>query len=351
MRGLLKYLSPFAPDQSGATSVLYGLGGILVICDAGGCTGNICGFDEPRWFDEKSAIFSAGLRDMDAILGRDDKLVAKLKKAVDQIGGDFVALIGTPVPAVIATDYRALKKMASQTVGLPVIGIECKGTALYDEGAQSAWCELFETFTPDTAGGTDSKVLGIIGMTPLDLSTTHPQECMALPEALKGYDDLYCYGMGAGLEEVGRAGCAARNLVVSPAALKAARDLQKRFGIPYETGYPFFTEIEKERFKALAGKKVLVIHQQMAANEIRSIIEKAGGSKGSVTCGTWFMQDQEVMREGDVRFTTEEKFREYVLTSDFDVIIGDPLLRRAIKEFKGTYMELSHYAISGYEGM
>ena len=60
MRGLRKYLTPFAPDQSGAVSVLYEFGGIIVICDAGGCTGNICGFDEPRWFESKSALFSAG---------------------------------------------------------------------------------------------------------------------------------------------------------------------------------------------------------------------------------------------------------------------------------------------------
>ena len=50
VRGLWKGLTPFAPDQSGAASVFYELGGILVICDAGGCTGNVCGFDEPRWF-------------------------------------------------------------------------------------------------------------------------------------------------------------------------------------------------------------------------------------------------------------------------------------------------------------
>lgn len=78
MKGMLKYLSPFAPDQSGAVSVLYDMGGITVICDAGGCTGNICGFDEPRWTDSPRPVFSAGLRDMDAILGRDDKLVEKL---------------------------------------------------------------------------------------------------------------------------------------------------------------------------------------------------------------------------------------------------------------------------------
>ena len=85
MRGLRKYLTPFAPDQSGAVSVLFELGGIVVICDAGGCTGNVCGFDEPRWFEQKSAIFSAGLRDMDAILGRDDRLVAKLADVVQKI--------------------------------------------------------------------------------------------------------------------------------------------------------------------------------------------------------------------------------------------------------------------------
>ena len=36
VRGLWKGLTPFAPDQSGAASVFYELGGILVICDAGG---------------------------------------------------------------------------------------------------------------------------------------------------------------------------------------------------------------------------------------------------------------------------------------------------------------------------
>ena len=39
MKGLRKAISPFAPDQSGASAVLYALGGILVICDAGGCAG------------------------------------------------------------------------------------------------------------------------------------------------------------------------------------------------------------------------------------------------------------------------------------------------------------------------
>lgn len=85
MKKLLKYMTPPAPDDSGASGVLFELGGIIVVCDAGGCTGNICGFDEPRWENRKSALFSAGLRDMDAVLGRDDKLVEKLSKAAKAV--------------------------------------------------------------------------------------------------------------------------------------------------------------------------------------------------------------------------------------------------------------------------
>ena len=36
MKGLRKYLTPFAPDQSGAVSVLFELGGLIVVVDAGG---------------------------------------------------------------------------------------------------------------------------------------------------------------------------------------------------------------------------------------------------------------------------------------------------------------------------
>ena len=135
MRGLRKYLTPFAPDQSGAVSVLYELGGIIVICDAGGCTGNVCGFDEPRWFERKSAVFSAGLRDMDAILGRDDRLVAKLVDAADKIDANFAAIVGTPVPAVIGTDYQALKECVKKDRP-PILAIDTDGMELYDKGGR-----------------------------------------------------------------------------------------------------------------------------------------------------------------------------------------------------------------------
>ena len=169
MKGLRKYLPPFAPDISGASSVLYEMGGILVICDAGGCTGNVCGFDEPRWFVKRSCIFSAGLRDMDAIFGRDDKLVEKLKEASEQIKAEFACVIGTPVPAVIGTDYHALKRMAEKKVSLPVLTVETTGMRQYDIGEELAYMELFRTFAKEQKD-TESGMFGVIGATPLSVS-------------------------------------------------------------------------------------------------------------------------------------------------------------------------------------
>ena len=39
MKGLRKYLSPFAPDQSGAAAVLCEFHGLIIILDAGGLCG------------------------------------------------------------------------------------------------------------------------------------------------------------------------------------------------------------------------------------------------------------------------------------------------------------------------
>ena len=146
MRGLRKYLTPFAPDQSGAVSVLYELGGIIVICDAGGCTGNVCGFDEPRWFERKSAVFSAGLRDMDAILGRDDRLVAKLVDAADKIDANFAAYCRHSGSGCDRNGLPGTERMCEKKTDLPILAIDTDGMELYDKGEEKAYLALFTAF-------------------------------------------------------------------------------------------------------------------------------------------------------------------------------------------------------------
>ena len=67
---------------------------------------------------------------MDAILGRDDRLVEKTVKACKRLDCSFIAIIGTPVPSVIGTDYKALKKMIEKKTGLPVVTVDTNGMEL-----------------------------------------------------------------------------------------------------------------------------------------------------------------------------------------------------------------------------
>ena len=83
---------------------------------------------------------------MDAILGRDDRLVEKIGKACEKLSADFIAVIGTPVPAVIGTDYRALSRMIEKKTGIPALTIDTDGTKLYDDGEKKTWKELFKKF-------------------------------------------------------------------------------------------------------------------------------------------------------------------------------------------------------------
>ena len=379
MKGLRKYLTPFAPDQSGAVSVLYELGGMLVICDAGGCTGNVCGFDEPRWFETRSALLSAGLRDMDAILGRDDRLVAKLADAAEKLDVTFAAVIGTPVPAVIGTDYRALERMLSKKTDLSVLTVNTDGMELYDRGEEKAYLALFGRFAGEnvdvepgniektqTAESCDGKRngknedvsvdiedrprVGIIGMTPQDVS-----DLKAAEEIRKLYADqglrAVCYGMGDGLKEVKKASLTVKNVVVSPAALKAAQYLQKKFGTPYEIAYPLAPELVPEM--DYRGKKILIVQQQVIANAVRKEIEKRTGEKEAITTATWFMRKEEILTDlnvdaaDDISLKEEDDFISLVEKEGYDVIFADPCMERMIPGFEGVFIPLTHFAVSG----
>ena len=354
VRGLWKGLTPFAPDQSGAASVFYELGGILVICDAGGCTGNVCGFDEPRWFGERSAIFSAGLRDMDAILGRDDRLVAKLMDAAEKIDANFAAVIGTPVPAVIATDYRALQRMCEKKTNLPILTVDTNGMELYDVGEEKAWLTLFKTFAgkevasqKEASEEDDSSKkmkIGVLGLTPHDVSDLNIEEKFWKSENENTH--YICYGMRAGIDKVKTAGSADKNLVVAPAALETAKYLEKEFGTPYEVGYPFVDELIPEL--GYERKKILIIHQQVIANAIRQEIRTRSNEQNTeVTVASWFMMKSELSEEGDLSLKEEMDYCKLVQNGNYDIVFADENMRGLVPGFKGTFVNVRHFAVSG----
>ena len=357
IHGFRRKLTPFAPDQSGAVSVLYGLGGMTVIVDAGGCAGNICGFDEPRWLlrgAQTGAVFSAGLRDMDAILGRDDLLVKKLEEASQTIRPEFIALVGTPVPAVIGTDYRALKGMTQRKTSLELIPVPTNGMNLYDKGIETALLELMKTYAKkqEDPGEQILPSVGVLGFTPMDFRLT--EDAHLLKEALReqGYGEVLLYGAEGGLDAVRRAATVSRNLVVSPGGIAAAKYLQKTFGIPYETGYPAQAEgtLSAEALQD-DPRRILIVHQQVRANalrsDLRSLCEREGRNEPSITAASWFMMIPELMEEGDISLREEEDFTALVREGGYDLIVADPVLRGLTPFYDGEWIDAVHFAVSG----
>ena len=307
MKGLRKVLTPFAPDQSGAVSVLYSLGGMTVIIDAGGCTGNICGFDEPRWHDVRSAVFSAGLRDMDAILGRDKLLVSKIANACERIDASFVALIGTPVPATIATDYKALKRMIEKETSIPVLAIPTDGMQLYDEGEARAYKALFETFSAN--GGGLEKIT--LGKTPLTFGN--------------GFEDNT-------LDDYKNIGEKTKITAASASGIEAA----KLLGRPYE----IYSSIASDTAGSIPSGKVLVCHDEVFGKTLRD--------KG-VDCdiATFFTLHDEIKEAGDRKITEEDEFTELIADGGYDVIVADECLKPLAEGFNGKWIDAPFFALSG----
>ena len=349
-RGFRRITTPFAPDQSGAVSVLYDMGGICVICDAGGCTGNICGFDEPRWFGAQSAVFSAGLRDMDAILGRDDRLVEKLADAAGQVPASFAAIVGTPVPAVIGTDYRALCRMAAKKTGLPVIGVNTDGMDYYDKGIEKTYIALLDQFCRPS--GEDpkqekSRMAGVWGFSPLDFAGILSEETLRERIRDLGYDEVLICGAGADLEDLKKAGSADRNFALSPAGAGAAKWLQDRYGTPWEYLVPNAEEVLTRIVPdpdSLRGSRVLVVHQQVLADRLRKLL---AGTADRVDTAGFFMMKQDLLQDGDSRLREETDLRSLVQERGYDTLIADRSLAPVLAGLPVRLIHLPHFAVSG----
>ena len=401
MKGLRLFLPPFAPDTAGTASVLYPLGGLVVIVDAGGCAGNICGFDEPRFkrnspipagkvtsasskpnsgpvgvfprkflnpkdllFSRKcpdrpastqkpreSVFTSAALRDMDAILGRDQHLIAHITSAVEdyQAAGrtfPFIALVGTPVPAVIGTDLQALARMIEQKHGIPTIAIDTDGTESYDIGIEKTYAALFHHLARIPSGITPRPgTVGVLGATTLDFGS---DATAALHHALRTkWKQLCLYGLSSDPAHYIDAAQNERNLVIAPSGLRAAQWLQTTFGTPYDIADPLAEQTFQHLNLPKTAKNILILHQQITANALRTLLQPRYPD-ALITCATWFRQIGAITKPQDLRLREESDLPVLVEKNNYDLILGDPLYKRALPSYHGMWIPIHHPAISGF---
>ncbi|MDR1230481.1 MAG: nitrogenase component 1 [Spirochaetaceae bacterium] len=306
MSHILFDLPPLSPDYSGVASVFHDLGALTILHDASGCTGTYTGYDEPRWFGSSSPTFCSGLREMDAIMGDDDKLLEKIKVAAREIRPPCVNIVGSPVPMVIGFDFKGFASLVERETGIPAFGFSADGLHYYDQGQRDAYLaivsRLLETsprkikgintagqalhqkqirdLRPPAAASVASRgvlspsfphsldharastvaislrssikrAVNILGASALDGFDGAALD--ALEEMLVdgGFTRLAVWGERSPWEELKESAAAELNWVVSAAALPLARFFEECFGTPFVAGLPVGREEHDRIFSTL----------------------------------------------------------------------------------------------------
>lgn len=366
MRGLFMDLPPFAADYSGVGSVFYELDGLIVILDAGGCTGNYAAFDEPRRLRLSSRIFSLGLAELDAVYGVEDSVIEKvlcyLADGASQPNPHFIVLLGTPAPMLVGTDYQAIAHQLEAETGLPVMAFDSTGMASYDVGAEKALLRLAERFIPPSTEKVPRGVI-LLGATPLDIG---PALFERLVSCLRdaGYPLLSSVSLETGFEELASAGQAEASVVCSASGLRTAQYLKARDGIPWMAGLPIGREggiaflscleetmqqghssVETWSPPCTPGKKALIIGEQVFAESLkRSLILDQGFE--SVDIASFFMLKPELITGNGETIALESESELAALRgSGYTECFGDPLYAPLLGA-ELCYTGIPHWAVS-----
>ncbi len=357
MKYTARIISRYTCDTSGVCSALYELGGMTVMHDPGGYGSIYATHDEPRWYDSESLIFVSGLTETQAILGDDTKLVQDTLQAARRVRPKFISLTGSPIPAVVGTDFEALAFEIENELGIPTFGFDTDGMHTYVAGVSKALAmvaqRLCQPGQSKLAG-----VVNILGVTPLDFSINGSAEALTQVLSDRGLTVQANWAMTSSLAQLEAAGAASANLVVTAGGLKAAQILQARFGTPYVLGTPYGPDLTDTIVTALnlaatTGENqsvinvpqdtgTIIIGESLTALSLATAIFQATGRGATIICPT--ESEAEILAYGCLTIRDEDDIESYLHHAD--TIIADPMYQ-PICPPRAKFVPLPHEAFSG----
>lgn len=374
MKQVSVVISTYTADVSGVCSALYELGGMVVIHDPSGCNSTYNTHDEPRWYEMDSLVFISGLSEIDAIMGNDDKFIQDIIRAAKELHPSFIALVRTPVPMMIGTDFEAIRDILSEETGLPVFYFPTNGMHSYIQGVEMALETVAERLVDDIDSEktgkeikeeTESISINLLGVTPLDFSVNTTLCSVKRYLEQNGCEIISSFAMGSSLNEIARAGEARVNLVVSASGLLAAKKLKERFGTPYVIGIPtgVFGENVLEKIKKAARTKssgkayemglemkqdveavseIYMIGEPVIAQSLQKAIFLEYGVYVRIICPLEVSKD--ILLPDCIIAESEEELAKYLQNAA--AVIADPMYRPICSEGV-RFFSLPHEAFSG----
>ena len=362
MKQTARIISIHAADTSGVCSMLYELGGMVVVHDASGCNSTYSTHDEPRWYRQDSMIYISALTETDAILGNDEKLIGDVVSAAKDLSPRFIALCGAPVPLLAGTDFPAIASEIESRTGIPAFGLHTSGMRSYLAGASEALEAVVSRFCTDKFPRTDAPSANIIGATPLDFSINGTVESMIDWLKKSGFELVSCMATGSTLDDIRRASAAHVNLVVSSCGLATAELLRERFGTPWVAGVPVgkkFPAVLASALKTAAetgecalpcadrdasstDKKLAIPGETIFSGSLAAAIESDLGVPCRVLCP--LEAEDRLLAPGDIRIFDEDAAAEAFAASSG--VIADPMYAPVCPP-DVPFHRLPHEAFSG----
>ncbi len=387
MKNIYNRLPSFSPDYCGASGVFYEMDGLTIMCDPGACTGTILAYDEPR-LDLSRSLHSVQIGEKQAVFGIDRELLEKAGKVLEEHDRTCVVLLGTPIAATLAVDYKGLAGELSRKYGIPGFGITTSSIDTYDVGEQKSFDALAEYAAGTSVSDPMRKAesvhnaeheisepefkVNVIGATPLNMwDVNKVNDAIDLLKEC-GASYVSVWGRNAGISEIGKSGDAGINIVVSASGLSAARKLRRKFGTPYIVGFPIGKMAEAawrdtiprflsgsvgssgDSFDFAPGEDIfnrspraLIVGEQVSAGAIRDCLRNEFGYE-EVQVASFFMMDAELMEPGDRHLNDEDDF--VTMTTEngrYDLVICDPLMYPLISYRPSKTMPWPHIAVSG----
>ncbi|MCF4114197.1 MULTISPECIES: nitrogenase component 1 [Dethiosulfovibrio] len=359
MHKLTVSLPPFSPDYSGVCSALFELGGMLLIHDASGCTGNYTGYDEPRWYGSRAQVYCTALRELDAVLGNDDKLIDRILEAAEDLNPRFIGLMGSPVPTVIGVDFTGIAKEIETRSGIPSFGFATTGLQLYDVGVSDALIRIAERFVCPS-GDRVSGTLNLLGATPLDFGIKNLVPDMRAEFEDMGYRVLSTFAMGSSLDDLSKAASASVNVVISASGYRLAEWFFDRHGIPFVVGQPvgraqreglcrlieeaeFSGESRLPESPCSSEASAFLIGEQVTAMSIGRCLKDDYGIPVHVGCP--FMTIPPLRGDGVLSLPSEESVEAVLKDEGYSLVVGDPLYRSLLRR-SAVFVDVPHVAVS-----
>ena len=362
MKQTARIISIHAADTSGVCSMLYELGGMVVVHDASGCNSTYSTHDEPRWYRQDSMIYISALTETDAILGNDEKLIADVASAAKDLSPRFIALCGAPVPLLAGTDFPAIAAEVEARTGIPAFGLHTGGIHSYLTGASEALEAVVDRFCTDSLPRTAAPSVNIIGATPLDFSINGTVESVIGWLNKSGFELVSCMAMGSTLDDIRRASAAHVNLVISSCGIATAELLRERFGTPWVAGVPVGEKFPavlasalksaaktgacalpcEERNASASGKKLAIPGESVFSGSLARAIELDAGVPCRVLCP--LEAEDRLLAPGDLRIFDEDEAA--AAFAESSGVIADPMYAPVCPP-DVPFLRLPHEAFSG----